>query len=42
MLIEDENSDDEFFKYKITARDYEILQKAKIQEGMNQQQQVFG
>jgi hypothetical protein len=31
LLIEDENSDEEFFKYKISARDYDILQQAKRQ-----------
>ena len=26
MLMDDENSDDEFFKYKISAKDYDLLQ----------------
>ena len=36
MLLEDENSDDDFFQYKITHRDFEILQRAKLQEGVNE------
>ena len=35
MLLEDENSDEDFFKYKITHKDFEILQRAKLQESMN-------
>ena len=35
LLAEDENSDEDRFNYKITAQDYEILQKAKLQEGVN-------
>ena len=31
MLMEDENSNEEFFKYKISAKDYDILQQAKAQ-----------
>ena len=34
MLVQDEESDEEFFKYKISAQDFEILQKAKAQEEM--------
>ena len=34
MLIQDEDSDEEHFKYKISAQDFEILQKAKAQEEM--------
>ena len=34
MLVQDEDSDEEFFKYKISAQDFEILQKAKAQEEM--------
>ena len=33
MLLEDENSDEDFFQYKITHKDWEILQKAKAHEG---------
>ena len=29
MLLEDENSDEDYFQYKITGKDWEILQKAK-------------
>ena len=32
MLMEGDNSDEDYFKYKITAKDFEILQKAKAQE----------
>ena len=46
MLIEDENSDDDFFKYKITERDYQILQyfvgqrqQFGLMEQVHQQQQ---
>ena len=28
----DDDSDEDFFKYKISAKDYELLQKAKIME----------
>ena len=35
MLLEGENSDDDFFQYKITHKDWEILQQAKLQEGVN-------
>ena len=45
-LLEDENSDEDFFKYKITAKDYDILQQAKAQgaeqQMLGQQQQQFG
>ena len=37
MLLEDEGSDEEFFKYKISAKDYDILQKAKVQEAQQRQ-----
>ena len=35
MLAEDESSDEDRRNYKITAKDYEILQKAKLQEGVD-------
>ena len=35
MLLEDEDSEDDFFQYKITHRDWGILQQAKIQAGVD-------
>ena len=35
MLLDGEDSDEDFFQYKITGKDWEILQKAKAQEGQN-------
>ena len=29
MLMDDENSDEDFFKYKISAKDFGLLQQAK-------------
>ena len=38
MLLDDDNSDEDFFHYKINAKDHAILQKAKAQELQQQQQ----
>jgi LAS superfamily LD-carboxypeptidase LdcB len=37
MLMEDEDSDEDFFKYRISSKDYDLLQQAKAQ-GMQQQE----
>ena len=47
-LLEDENSDEDYFKYKISAKDFDILQQAKAERveqrmfAQQQQQQQFG
>ena len=42
MLLEDENSDEDFFQYKITEKDWEILKKAKAQQHANPEEDQFG
>ena len=33
-MMGDEDPEEDFFKYKISAKDYELLQKAKQMEGL--------
>ena len=35
MLLQDGDSDDDYFQYKITHSDWEILRQAKLQAGVD-------
>ena len=40
MLLEGEDSDEDFFQYKISEKDWEILQKAKAQQHADPEEEV--